>query len=156
MKSNSSKRAIQFTLDGQNNNKKINKPNFAWHTARFRILLRCNSSKSVPLCKHTHTHLSGPLISCTKETQGHHSCSLSVWLLSDIRHHEAASVETDTARISGVPHHRGVLLMQAELALRKKTKRKIETSFFMPRHRDKKPEWLFSPKKIKNGEVPEV
>lgn len=66
---------------------------------------RYYSSDWVPLCKHTHSCLSGPLIWCNKETQGHHSCFLSVWLSSDIRHHEAASVETDTVRISCIPHH---------------------------------------------------
>lgn len=65
------------------------------------------SSDWVPLCKHTHSCISGPLIWRNKETQGHHSCSLSVWLSSDIRHHEAASVETDTARISCIPHRTG-------------------------------------------------
>lgn len=62
------------------------------------------SSDWVPLCKHTHSCISGPSIWRNKETQGHHSCSLSVWLSSDIRHHEAASVETDTVRISCIPH----------------------------------------------------
>lgn len=64
------------------------------------------SADWVPLCKHTHSCLSGPSIWRNKETQGHHSCFLSVWLSSDIRHHEAASVETDTVRISCIPHRR--------------------------------------------------
>lgn len=58
----------------------------------------------MPLCKHTHSCLSGPSIWHKEETQGHRS-HLSVWHYSDIRHHEAALLETGSVRISRIPHH---------------------------------------------------
>lgn len=48
----------------------------------------------MPLCKHTHSCLSGPSIWHKEEAQGHHS-HLSVWLYSDIRHPEAAPLDCE-------------------------------------------------------------